>query len=275
MPFHTQCLDEVLILCAIVFPSAYIYFLKPFVKAGGRVLLAENLCTIIVYGIITAAGVLAGRAGAPDILLFREGVEAWQLLIYPAAACAGIAIVYAEYIEAAIPVLKKSGRLPEMRGPSLYRGRFSAAETACNVLSIAAAASLEELVFRQFMMGGIFESLFATGDIFGSLSATGSNLESLSATGSLFESFSATGNLFESFSAMALLAVCLSALFYAVNHVYFGRFAVIQKLGSGMVFAAIYAVTGGDILACAICHTAQNLFLYFYTVCHERRREEV
>lgn len=255
MPFHTQCLDEVLILCAIVFPSAYIYFLKPFVKAGGRVLLAENLCTIIVYGIITAAGVLAGRAGAPDILLFREGVEAWQLLIYPAAACAGIAIVYAEYIEAAIPVLRKSGRLPEMRGPSLYRGRFSAAETACNVLSIAAAASLEELVFRQFMMGGIFESLFATG--------------------SNFESLSAMGSLFESFSAMALLAVCLSALFYAVNHVYFGRFAVIQKLGSGMVFAAIYAVTGGDILACAICHTAQNLFLYFYTVCHERRREEV
>lgn len=245
MPFHTQCLDEVLILCAIVFPSAYIYFLKPFVKAGGRVLLAENLCTIIVYGIITAAGVLAGRAGAPDILLFREGVEAWQLLIYPAAACAGIAIVYVEYIEAAIPVLRKNGKLPEMRGPSLYRGRFSAAETACNVLSIAAAASLEELVFRQFMMGGIFESL------------------------------SVAGSLFESFSVMTLPAVCLSALFYAVNHVYFGRFAVIQKFGSGLVFAAIYAVTGGDILACAICHTAQNLFLYFYTVCRERRREEV
>ena len=74
-------------------------------------------------------------------------------------------------------------------------------------ISIIAAAALEEMVFRQIMIGGIFGSM----------------------------------------SLDPLPAVILSGFFYGMNHVYFGRFAVIQKFSSGIVFALLYVLGGGNI----------------------------
>ena len=222
MNFHIQCLSEVLILCVIIFPSAYIYFLKPFVQIGDNVLLSENLGTVIVYSILLIIGVLTGTAGFADLqpsCWIQPGIS---LLIYPLAVAAGGFNVAAEYAEAAAPILRRTGRLPALRPARIYQGRFS----LVNFCSIIAAAALEELVFRQFMMGGVLRAL----------------------------------------ETAPWLAVILSAFFYGMNHVYFGRFAVIQKITSGLVFALIFAAGGGNVIPCILCHVTQNLILYFCAV---------
>ncbi len=227
MNFHTQCLSEVLMLCVIMFPSAYIYFLKPFVQIRNNTLLSENLVTVIVYGSLAVLGAATGSAGLSDAELFpRTGTEIFLLLCLLAVAAGGFNVA-AEYTEAAIPILRRTGRLPAMRPAGIYRGSFS----FVNFCSIIAAAALEEFAFRQFMMGGVLRAL-----------------------------------------GMSLWpSILLSAFFYGMNHVYFGRFAVLQKFTSGLVFAALFAVSGGNLLPCILCHTAQNLILYFYAV---TRREQ-
>lgn len=222
MTFHTQCLSEVLLLCVILFPSAYIYFLKPFVQIRNNALLSENLATIIVYGLLVVLGAAAGTAGIADPGIYQPAASGVRLLIYPLAVAAGGFNVAAEYFEAAVPALRRTGRFPALRPAGIYKGGFS----FLNFCSIIAAASLEELVFRQFMMGGILQSL----------------------------------------GAYPWLSVLLSAFFYGMNHVYFGRFAVVQKITSGLVFASLYAAGGGNMIPCILCHVTQNLILYFHAV---------
>ena len=218
MPFHIQCLKELLFLCVIVFPSAYIFFLKPFVLPKGNRLLAENLSTVMVYGALTAFGVLTGSAG--------EAAPLPGAAFFVLAAALGIVNVGMEYVEAALPVLKRNGSLPRLRPASIYRGTFSLVK----FLSIIAAAAAEELVFRQFMIGGILNALHAP----------------------------------------LWLAVLLSSFYYALNHVYFGRFAVLQKMTSGLVFSLLYVCSGGSVAVSALCHICQNLFLYFYSLDREK-----
>ena len=110
MPFHIQCLKELLFLCVIVFPSAYIFFLKPFVLPKGNRLLAENLSTVMVYGALTAFGVLTGSAG--------EAAPLPGAAFFVLAAALGIVNVGMEYVEAALPVLKRNGSLPRLRPAS-------------------------------------------------------------------------------------------------------------------------------------------------------------
>lgn len=222
MTFHTQCLNEVLMLCVILFPSAYIYFLKPFVQIRNNALLSENLVTVIIYGLLVVMGAVTGYAGVIDHQIYHLTELDAYILIYPLAVVAGGFNIAAEYIEAAVPVLCRTGKLPALRPASMYKNRFS----FLNFCSIIAAASLEELVFRQFMMGGILQSL----------------------------------------GVYPWLSILLSAFFYGMNHVYFGRFAVIQKVTSGLIFALLFIISNGNIIPCILCHVTQNLILYFHAV---------
>lgn len=221
MLFHTQCLREVLLLCVIVFPSAYIFFLKPVINVKGNPLLSENAATVIIYGLLTALGIVMGALGNMTVAAAGMGAAA-VALTYAVAVAAGFFNVAAEYTEAALPIIVRTKKPPALRPASIYRGSFS----FLNCISIIAAAFLEEMVFRQMMIGGIFSSL----------------------------------------SIGLLPSVILSGFFYSMNHVYFGRFAVIQKFSSGIVFALIYVLGGGSIILPAISHVMQNLFLYFFAL---------
>lgn len=218
MIFHIQCLRELLLLCVIIFPSAYIYFLKPFIQIKGNALLSENISTILIYGLLTLMGIAAGNIGLLQITSAAGFALAAALSVSILAGAFNVAV---EYAEAAFRIYIKTKKMPALAPASLYYRRFSITD----FLSIVAAAVLEEFVFRQYMIAGLFGSLGT--DIW--------------------------------------LAVFLSALFYAMNHVYFGSFAVIQKFTSGIVFSLLFVLSGGNILLCAVCHTVQNLILYFYS----------
>lgn len=227
MLFHTQCLREVLLLCVIVFPSAYIFFLKPVVNFKGNPLLSENAATVIIYGLLTALGIGMGALGNITVTAAGMGAAA-VALTYAVAVAAGFFNVAAEYTEAALPIIVRTKKPPALRPASIYRGCFS----FLNFISIIAAAALEEMVFRQIMIGGIFGSM----------------------------------------SLDPLPAVMLSGFFYGMNHVYFGRFAVIQKFSSGIVFALLYVLGGGNIFLPGISHVIQNLFLYFFAISKSEKK---
>ena len=219
MLFHIQCLREILFLCVIVFPSAYIYFLKPFIQIRGNTLLSENISTVIVYGSLTVLGLTTETAGI--INPAPAASFPLQVLISAAIAAAFINIAV-EYLEAALPITIKTKKLPKVKPAAIYCGSFN----LINLCSIVAAAALEEFVFRQYMIGGLLDTL----------------------------------------SVSPFAAVLLSAVFYGMNHVYFGVFAVLQKFSSGLVFSLLFVFGGGNILLCIICHALQNLILYFYSV---------
>ena len=214
MPFPIQCLKYLMLLFVMVFPSAYLYFLKPFIRLKNNRMLEENLSTIIVYGLLLLLAAAFGSRG--------EWYMGSLWFFYPAAVLMGFVNVGAEYLEAAVPVKRKTGKFPRIQPTSVYRGGFSSAR----LLSLILAAALEELIFRQIVISGILVPMGL--DIWA--------------------------------------AAVLSAFFYSLNHVYFGRFAVIQKMTSGMVYSALFVLSGGNILVSILCHCVQNLSLFIFTV---------
>ncbi|MDD5986744.1 MAG: type II CAAX endopeptidase family protein [Eubacteriales bacterium] len=219
MTFHIPCLKEVLLLCVLVFPSAFLYFVKPWFSSKLHSLMAENVSTILVYGLLL---LLSFGMGAFSPAKCTACVPGGYLVLCLAAIAAGGGNVAAEYLMAALPVRRKSGTMPKAHPPSLYREHLS----VLSVISILAAASAEELIFRGVIQGSIFPAL----------------------------------------GFPAWLGLLLSAFFYAMNHVYFGRFTVLQKMVSGLVFSALFLTGGGWILPSILCHAAQNLILYCWAV---------
>lgn len=61
----------------------------------------------------------------------------------------------------------------------------------------------------------------------------------------------------------AWVAVLISAAAYALNHGFFGRAAVLQKLPTGVLLGMLYLISGG-IIAPIVAHLTQNLLLYGY-----------
>lgn len=222
MIFHIPCLKLWLVLCIMAFPSAYIYFAKPFIRIRDSRLLSENAATILIYGILMLLACLMGLQGnfvfsaksAPEIL--------WIPISAAAAVLMGFANLGIEYLEAALPFWKKNRKFPALRPAAIYAESFHLS----SVVSIVLAAGLEELIFRQVIIGGV-----------------------------------AAGLGWDPWAA-----VLVSSFVYGMNHVYFGRFQVIQKWSSGLVFSLLFTLCGGSIWPCVVCHATQNLALYGWSI---------
>lgn len=58
-----------------------------------------------------------------------------------------------------------------------------------------------------------------------------------------------------------ILVIIVSSVFYSLNHVTLGKYVVIQKFISGLVFSMLFYFSGESILIPIICHGLQNLIL--------------
>lgn len=223
MIFHTQCLKSWLLLCVVAFPSAYIYFLKPFIRIKGSRLLSENTATVIVYGILVLIAWITGTEGVFSRSVSGAG-GGWQGWTMPASAVVmAFVCLIAEYLEAALPFRIRNGRFPSVRPAALYS---EPSVRPASILSIVLAAAAEELVFRQVVIVGICTGLgwgFPAG-------------------------------------------VIVSSVLYGMNHVYFGRFSVIQKCSSGLVYSILFEAGGQCIWPPVLCHVLQNIILYCWSV---------
>lgn len=94
-----------------------------------------------------------------------------------------------------------------------------------NLILIILAAGLEELLFRQIYIRELFYNI----DIIG-----------------------------------IALGLGISTLFYALNHIYFSSFAVVQKIFSGLVFGLLFIISDFNILVPIIAHCTQNVVLYIF-----------
>jgi membrane protease YdiL (CAAX protease family) len=213
MNFHIPCLRYLLVLYVIVFPSAYIFFLKTIRFSKKSRILQENIPIIIVYLALLSLGCSMGLIG---IFLFVSAP-----LWYIAAAVGGGVNILLEYIEASVPFLYKGKGFPCLSPVKMYATGFRIWDLA----SIIVAAGLEETVFRQFMLQGLFKEM----------------------------------------SLPLIAGILLSSFFYGINHVYFGSFAVFQKITSGIVFSCLFVFSGYNLLIPVICHMSQNIILYCYS----------
>ncbi len=223
MIFHIPCLKQILFIAVIMFPSAYIFFVKPFLSSTKSKVLNENLSTIAVYGALLLMGIFTGQMGQ---LLFEAG---W--MFYGLAILSAPLIILLEYILVSIPLVKKSGKFPKVKPVSIYYGDIN----LLDIVAIIVAAALEETVFRQFLIGGLLTELEVAG----------------------------------------ALTVIISGFFYGLNHVYFGRLAVVQKTISGCIFGTLFVISGGNILISIIAHVTQNLVLYSFSVMEWRKKLKI
>lgn len=222
MIFHIPCLKLWLFLCAAAFPSAYIYFAKPFINIRQSRLLSENAATVLVYGILLVLAWVMGITGAADFSAQSIMDAGWGNLIFAAAAAMGFVNLLLEYLESALPVWMKNRSFPRVRPAAVYSETFHIS----SVVSIILAAAAEELVFRQVVIGGVCEGL----------------------------------------GWAPWAAGIVSAVLYGMNHVYFGRFAVIQKCSSGLIYSMFFLMGESGIWLCILCHVSQNVILYCWSV---------
>lgn len=197
-----------------MFPSAYIFFLRPISFHKTSRLINDNMQNIIVYLILVAVGTWSNYLGELSI---RSN---WYLfLISPVIGCCN---VWIEYLVVGISFVVNGKKWPKLKPTSVYSGKWS----WCGFVLIFIAASLEEIVFRQVMIQGIFKQ----------------------------------------WQLSIWIGVLISSLLYAINHVYFGRFTVIQKFISGLFFSLLFVWSGNNILIPILSHCAQNIYLYCYTM---------
>lgn len=222
MIFHIPCLKLLLFLCVAAFPSAYIYFAKPFIKIRESRLLSENAATVLIYSILLVLALLMGMTDPADFSAESVMDAGWKNLLFAAAAAMGFVNLAIEYLESALPVWIKNQRLPKVRPAALYMETFHVS----SIISIILAATAEELIFRQVIIGGVCEGL----------------------------------------GWEAWPAAIVSAVLYGMNHVYFGRFAVIQKCSSGLIYSMFFLSGETGIWLCILCHVSQNIILYCWSV---------
>ena len=107
---------------------------------------------------------------------------------------------------------------------------------ALNMILIICGASLEELVYRQIIIRELTYNRMMSG---------------------------------------AIAGILISASFYAINHIYFSNFTVLQKLFSGMIFSLLFVASGYNLLSCIVAHSTQNLLLYLFgTYTYQRRAKK-
>lgn len=69
------------------------------------------------------------------------------------------------------------------------------------------------------------------------------------------------GILSHIFGLAVVLSVFISAVVYALNHIYYGINTVLQKLISGTVYSLLFVLSNGMLLAPVICHVTQNIIV--------------
>jgi membrane protease YdiL (CAAX protease family) len=57
----------------------------------------------------------------------------------------------------------------------------------------------------------------------------------------------------------AVPAIALTAAVYGLNHLYFGNLTVLQKVSTGVLYGALYDLSGRAVLVPVIAHVLQNL----------------
>ena len=222
MLFHIPCLKLLLFLCVVAFPSAYIYFAKPFINISGSRLLSENAATVLIYGVLTLIAWLSGIDGVFAGFAVKGITQGW-ICIMSAAAILAFANLAVEYLEASLPFLIRNRKLPSVRPAAIYS---VPSVRLADILSIVLAAAAEEVIFRQVIIGAICTGL--GWDIWAGIVA--------------------------------------GSFLYGMNHVYFGRFSVVQKFSSGLVYSVLFVVSGSCIWPSILCHALQNILLYCWSV---------
>lgn len=66
--------------------------------------------------------------------------------------------------------------------------------------------------------------------------------------------------------------VLISSCLYAINHIYFSNFTVLQKFFSGLIFSLLFVVSGYNLLTCVVAHSTQNILLYLFGANTYKRR---
>lgn len=209
--FPIPCLRALLILFALMFPSAFVYFVREIPMRRLNVVARECLPLILTHGALILVGAAGGYVGG-----IRLATDWYWGLIGIAAGFGNVAL---EYILAALPRLRQARGWPDLKPTSMYVGA-----PLWTMLLVASAALSEELVYRGIIMGGIFPVL----------------------------------------GMSWWIAVPASTLIYAMNHAFFGRGAIFLKIASGLVIAALFALSGGQILVPVLAHITQNLVLFFH-----------
>lgn len=209
--FPIPCLRALLFLFALMFPSAFVYFVREIPMRRLNAVAREYLPLIITLTALILVGIAGGYGGG-----MRLSTEWYWILIGIAVGPVNVAW---EYLLAALPRLRQGRGWPDLKPTSMYVGA-----PLWTVLLVAAAAIVEEVLHRGIIMGGIFPV----------------------------------------FGTPAWLAVPLSALIYAMNHAFFGRGAMFLKFASGLLIAALFWLSGGQILAPVLVHVTQNLVLFFH-----------
>ena len=222
MLFHIPCLKLLLFLCVMAFPSAYIYFTKPFINIRGSRLLSENAATVLTYGVLTLIAWLSGIDGVLAGFAIKSMTRDWICIMSAAAILAFVNLV-AEYLEASLPFLIRNCKLPSVRPAAIYS---VPSVRLADILSIVLAAAAEESIFRQVIIGAICTGLGWNPGV----------------------------------------GVVAGSFLYSMNHVYFGRFSVIQKFSSGLVYSVLFVVSGSCIWPSILCHALQNILLYCWSV---------
>lgn len=209
--FPTPCLKALLFLFALMFPSAFVYFVREIPARRLNSVARECLPLLLTHGGLILVGVAGGYFGG-----IRLAADWYWVLIGIAAGLGNIAL---EYFLAALPRLWKGLGWPDLRPTSIYVGA-----PLWTMLLVASVAISEELVYRGIIMGGLFPVL----------------------------------------GMSWWIAVPASSLIYAMNHAVFGRRAIFLKVASGLVIAALFALSGGQILVPVLAHVTQNLMLFFH-----------
>jgi membrane protease YdiL (CAAX protease family) len=57
----------------------------------------------------------------------------------------------------------------------------------------------------------------------------------------------------------ALVAIAVTAIVYGFNHLWFGGLTVLQKTGTGLLFGALYDLSGHSLVVPLLAHVVQNL----------------
>src|SRR5947209_15858302 len=65
-----------------------------------------------------------------------------------------------------------------------------------------------------------------------------------------------------SFGVPVPIALLVSAIGYGLNHLSFGKGAVVSKSASGLLYGALYLLSGGSLLAPVVAHVLQNVALF-------------
>lgn len=71
------------------------------------------------------------------------------------------------------------------------------------------------------------------------------------------------GTLGGSLGFPAALALAISSLAYGLNHMAFGRTAVVSKTASGLVYGGLYLLGGGSLWPPVVAHGLQNVILFW------------